>query len=830
MSWLERLLGTGRPPGGNTGPAGTRVQPRAPAASPVLPPVADQPPTLVSGRSDATTGHRIPPPPERLLRGDTGRALTGGSRRPPAPATSVTAGERDRPPALERWSLVAPRDRPARPEDARWVPPGEPVTVQGRTIPGGMLFVSAPSRSGHARAWQAGFTATHIVDPGLKIHWHAPAIPGPHDYCRSYSGLSPNGRAAYLGWIADGRRDPSAPLPFPFLFLCGLERRLLSDDPDPAERALLVAELVRLRGLYRHHGLFEQTSTALLRWVRWREVLARPGWLAGWTPDPNEDSEEMSVPLRLATAWKVAVGERVPFELALATLLCVPPWQGGLPSRHAVTRTRAAFVALMRQRFAARFPKGLKLRNRPSSELTLAYRSLNTGLVVAPLDLGRRLPDPFDLNWSRLVRLCVQAISDLAPHSRAVRPDRSGDATPEAIAALPAELHAVRHAQLRQIDDWLATLPDLARLTTAELWSGCLGSASAPGAGGLRATGSILAGLGYGLEPDPALGRSPALPGGFFQVFRAGGIAPGGDVRAVPGPAFGVGCLAIASLAALSEAGPHGARAGEVEAVIGGLPLAPAEQLRLRAHALGLSATTPKLAALRRAARMVEPAERPRAAALILDLARSAHMVAPRQVALLEALHDALELDRAPIYPALHQGVMSRGATPASANRPAEPGIAGSDGLAGTMPVVLDPAAIGRIREETRGVSELLAAVYADDEPDRTATPAPATPGRPGSGADGPAGLLQRLDAAHAAFLRTLLARRQWPRAEYEAEARRHGLMPDGATETINDWAFDAFDEALVEEEAPIEDGAPIEGWAVMVVNAAALRALEGMA
>ena len=815
---------------------------------------------MVAAPLAGTAGHRIPPQPPGDARRVSALAGASGPVRPFGAAIEDAAAEAGLLLArLDRWSVLADLgDLPVATEGAFWIAPGEPVAIQGRVIPGGMLFVSPQQRSGAIRPWHSGYGATYMVDARLKVHWHAPAAPDPHGFWRSYATLSPGGRAAYLGWIADGRRDPEASAVFPFLFACGLKRRLLSGEPSAPERERLIAELVRLEAIYGRTYLCGQTLTALLRWVCWLEILARPGWLAAWTPDPALDGEDMSLPLRLATALKVAAGERLSFELALSTLLCAPVPQAGGPSRQAVARIRGAFAALMRQRFATAFPRGLKLRDRPSSRLILAYRSPVTGLVASGPALGRRLPDPFDLNWSRLASLCVQALYDLTPYFRAVKPDRSGERTPEALAALPSELYAVRHGDLRRIDDWLATLPDVAQVATAELWSRCCGdgvapgqdSAEAPGARGLRAVATILAGLGYGMEPDPGLGRSPSLPPGVVQVFRVGGIAPGAAVRAMPGPAFCVGCLALASLAALSEAGPHEAAGGEAEAIILGLPLAPVERLRLRAHALALAGAALKPASLRRAAGMVAPAERPGAAALILELARAGHRVAPRQVAVLEAVHDALGVDRALIYPALHRAVAtSRGAAAFVANRPGGPGAAGSDGLATGRPQVLDRDAISRIREETRGVSELLAAVYADDAPGTTASPvraapdpslpdstAPASPvpGLPSSGcraahspapdADGLAGLPPGLDAAHAAFVRALLADAQWPRIAYVAEARRHGLMPDGATETINDWAFDLFDEALIEDGPTSGDGA------TMVVNAAPLRALEGTA
>ena len=41
--------------------------------------------------------------------------------------------------------------------------------------------------------------------------------------------------------------------------------------------------------------------------------------------------------------------------------------------------------------------------------------------------------------------------------------------------------------------------------------------------------------------------------------------------------------------------------------------------------------------------------------------------------------------------------------------------------------------------------------------------------------------------------------------ATFAALAQKHGLFPAGAMETINEWAFDRFEEPLLDEGDPIE-------------------------
>ena len=57
------------------------------------------------------------------------------------------------------------------------------------------------------------------------------------------------------------------------------------------------------------------------------------------------------------------------------------------------------------------------------------------------------------------------------------------------------------------------------------------------------------------------------------------------------------------------------------------------------------------------------------------------------------------------------------------------------------------------------------------------------------------------LDAAHAALLGRLLGSEGMDRSELDDFAKNLRLLPDGAIERINDWGFDRFDEALIEED-----------------------------
>ncbi len=109
--------------------------------------------------------------------------------------------------------------------------------------------------------------------------------------------------------------------------------------------------------------------------------------------------------------------------------------------------------------------------------------------------------------------------------------------------------------------------------------------------------------------------------------------------------------------------------------------------------------------------------------------------------------------------------------------------------------VKIDHARLERLRSETAAVSDLLAGIFVEEPP----APAPeqVTPADVG----GNVARFPGLDAAHSALLGRLLAGDGLDRAELDDIAKDLRLLPDGAIERINDWGFDRFDEALIEED-----------------------------
>ena len=687
----------------------------------------------------------------------------------------------------------SPRQR--RREDARWIPPGSSVRVNGFDIQGGMVYVGHFMSAAPGGGWGADVPAPCLINPALKVDSGQPRIDMDMGYWPSYSDIDPIHRLNYLHWLSSGKRDATFPVGYAFLYFYGLERRLLADDPPPEEEALLVDELERLRNLYSASGSFTGYSTALIDIVRLRRWSAVPPGLDGWKPSLAEQGEAMPMTLRLKLGFMATTGIPLDFDHSMAAMLTIPQYQGGIRRSISVTRTRNEFIDLARRRFAVQFPRGFPLRDRKDSSLALTYRAASRHLEVGiRIDGFKRLPDPLTLTWTKMVELCTRTAEDLTPYARAVGKERVRANTVEAALALPKDFGDTQ--PIIAFKRWLESVPGpLAEVPLAALGRWCFGEAK-PVGGTKQAQqmSAILARVGYGMEPDPSYGspkpRDTVL---LFPVTKG--------VEAIS-TAFQHAGLIATVLASGEGTADHGPRiASELASR---LTLDPTETLRIAARHRVMRGRALPASGLTKLGQSMTAEERTAVAAMSAAVAAACGEVEPSTITALERLHDAFGIERRGLYAILHQGVTTtavRRAEPVVVEQPTP-----SRGFRIPTPPVapipaadfaIDMARVGAILRETRDVAQVLAPIYEDDEP-MEAPPAVEAPvvltgsRFPGLGAD------------HARLLEALCGTGRWGRADYEARARDFSLMPAGAIETINEWAYDALGEELIEDGDPL--------------------------
>ena len=156
--------------------------------------------------------------------------------------------------------------------------------------------------------------------------------------------------------------------------------------------------------------------------------------------------------------------------------------------------------------------------------------------------------------------------------------------------------------------------------------------------------------------------------------------------------------------------------------------------------------------------------------------------------------NDLLSIDTKLLYSDLHS-------MPESSAQGASPVATSANGVEATPGITLNAERIAQLQKETEAVTALLASVFADEQPVETVTEEVASFPEPPQVVAGILGL----DPDQSAFVRRLVSRHSWPKADLIDIAVDMELMLDGTLEHINEAMLDRFDAPLTEGDDPIE-------------------------
>lgn len=669
---------------------------------------------------------------------------------------------------------------PATQSSRTWHPPGVQVTIGSAVISGGMVYVGTST----------GRYGQHdgcFIDPGLPLGTAGAA--GPLGYWPSYQGISPDCRKYYLDWLASGRQAAGTDIGYVFLYFYGLERRLLIDAPPPAEVQALTQELERLRSLYASNSSFERYSRNLLEAVEFLQGAGSPNG-SPFVPDLAIPCGDMPLSLKTAIAREVVAGRPIRFELAAAALFGLRDFW--LTRRDVLEKGRSPFLTVLRARFDAAFPDGFVVRNRKDSCLQPVYRGATAGLNV---DLKARtglrdLPDPVALTWTKLLALAGTTANDLVLYVKmlAYHPTRA-----TSIAGLidcPPELRDSIAVGDRR---WLERLPSPASVPFEELARHTIGAENTKWTvRHRRRISEALSVVGYAMEPGPEDTIERLEDRTVVQVFRCAGDGQSRSMIVASAAA-----MLVASVVKANQGAADKLEAFWLSQLPSRLSLPADQMIRLRARLTWYRTNSVSLPKVKRVLGEATLEEREFCAWSATVAVGASGNADKLQIAVLEAVHDALSVPRTGLYVGLHAGI---GAASVSADGP----VAVSDEVPEALhpiprsPAVAEPTApdtdrLARIRADTERVSAMLADIFTENEP------VPEVPEHAGEGH------FAGLDTEHATLLTKIVASAEWSRQDFDAAAAKIGLMPDGAMEAINEWAFDRYGDALVEDGDPIQ-------------------------
>ncbi|CCQ74218.1 Conserved protein of unknown function [Magnetospira sp. QH-2] len=667
--------------------------------------------------------------------------------------------------------------------------------MSGHGISSGMIYVGKLGKRAH---WE---TPKAYINLDAEVATAGEDVLGAEmPYWPSYSEISPHSRLAYLRWLMGGRRDPEYGIGYVFLFFYGLERRLFVDKAY-TEASNLIQEVNELREVYGDNGSFDRYSQSFLD----AAIFAHDANLGDFIYKPMaEPQRSWELPLRLRVAIGAQIEEKGAIEADLALDWWVASRDRQLPKtvRRVFSELRSVFCL----RFAGKYPEGLKF-NKPKALIRNQYRSASGDFDIR---ISLDIPDVGNLTapLKKIDALAQECIEELKNYSRVKAKNEGKGVSLEAIAQLPADVRSrMPSSAVDKLRAWLEERisHDFASVAVSDIFSVTgVELDGKPTAAKVRRVSSVLDIAGYDLEPHPDFGGKVGI-GQEMVVFRS---EDGAAISA--SEAY----LSVAHTLSLSVAVANAD--GEIcrderihlrEMIAQeGKWLSTPEKVRLAAHLEWLIATPPTWASLQAKLKKLPLDGRRLVARFALATAAADGRIDPGEVKLLEKVYALMEVEKNQLYTDLHalegggqdRPVSVKAAEPTKDYMiPAQPAPQRQvDG-----PVVLDMSRIEQIRQDTHQVSQILSEVFAEPEAAVEDVPEIDTQAE----MESEEGAFVGLDADHTALLEELMARTHWPREDYERLCTEFGLMAEGAIETINDWAFDAHDDAAIEDGETLE-------------------------
>ncbi len=628
-------------------------------------------------------------------------------------------------------------------------------------------------------------------------------------YWPSYRHMSSGQRFEYLRWMAERRRFMPSETGYAFVFFYGLERRALIDRDD---FGAIAKELLRLRDIHakseRFSWSFEQYSASLL----WYLIATTPSQfdeqiVRSLMESTRSWKEEQ---LNAALAWFASTGRTLPNWAAIIVAGQLPQAQRSVVTQ----RVADEFNQLFFKRYRQQFGEGMTISIAAS---TFPYSHQPASAVIAACRCAGPNPLGISVQFKPLAALWNSTVDDLRRLSSVVGREGDGELTPTAWESMPPELRSgIDHPLTVPMCRLVEAQTDGEGRTLVEV-NALAGVCGLESRAKLTPTQSrriceTAEFIGYGLEPDARLSgkgyRAEERVAVFLQISDE-------DVNSQRYSA--AACmlrLGLGLAAADGEVHPDEVSllTKEIERMF---DLNGHEQRRLEALRTLLIREGPDLKGLSSLAASLNRLERQAVGRLLVALAAEDGVVTREEIRAVRKCYKMIGLNENDADSALSSlREMAQGGDDEPVTvRQARQGRAGE-----AIPVPppddeefrLDTSAIRAIMAETREVAGILAEAMGVTESQSEFDPglSKAVPtGGPSAAAviDAvPTRIITDptdLPETCSSLLTTLLTRERWAVPEADQEARKLGLMLNGAVETINEWSVERFGAALIYEE-----------------------------
>ncbi len=682
--------------------------------------------------------------------------------------------------------------------DKGWIPAGKIVEIAGKSIAGGMIYVGKnlkPASNRHHYGTETADPA--LINPSLSVNFRRPDHHGQGmSYWPAYATISPEARAAYLEWLAQGRVSSDAYIGYVFLFFYGLERRVFYDaQKSPEARAEvpdILQEVERLLRLYGHNHSFSGYAYSFLNAARVFYNLP-----LSETDFGERYPESYPLGLKLALARCASQQQAIPSDLAYEWASRMRRW--GTPFERCQAGVRALFIA----RYASHYGEGLKVKAN-KTPIKMEYMPASLSLDRPLSLLNQALPDLTVLSGQPvkgLLELLTSCVQDFEAYSRYLGRNPDAANTLKAKALLPKEalLTEAELIQLQSNYQQRLAAEQMIKLTFSDLTASLPFSlADKPDKAEALAFTQLFEKLGFGIEPDIRFSSNKPQADEQIVLFTLPDQSP-----TEPSPAY-TAALSMLQLAVMVSASDGHIAQEErahfqqhMETLLG---LTPAEKLRLLACSRWLETqSSHSTTGFKKRLEAFDLSQRQELARFLILIANADGRIDPSEIKILKKIYTLLELDPEKVFSDIHAHqtsetgpVLVQPSQSSPGHKIPQPRAAEPD-----PGFTLDLDLIERKLQQTQEVQNILHAIFEEQTDPPAAEPAKQEP----VVSPAPSDLLEGFDARHSALVRELVAHERWERGMFERLCQPHGLMPEGALENINDVCYQLYDDALLEDE-----------------------------
>lgn len=661
-----------------------------------------------------------------------------------------------------------------------WIPKGQSVEVAGITLPHGMVYVGETLKATNNNWGKKQENCLIVPSQSVAKSFSANSNEELW-YWPSYSEISPQCRREYLEWLADGAKDPKINVGYVFLYFYGLERRLFFDrSKEEAEEVL--SEIRRLMEVYgENRSIRWYFSQALAFGELLEDEIKLPP-----LEMPDHQSWELPINIQYVLGKKLKAGEPLVAEDLLIWFL---HHSGSSYSRTPAQRLKSQFIALTHKRLEKVYQHGLKPRT-PKKKLKANYKSASNTFNADFSDLLGDIPDIKSLNspMAHTQKIVDGVMDDLDALSRFLGKNPNKMDSLQAVALLPEEIREeFGGTAANAFVDWLG---DNQLPTLHDLVSKLGQSVTQITKTAYRDIEQVINGVGWNMIPSYGELVGSAKPE--MRVLLRD-KAHGGLSSATFSPIYLLALLEVTLGATVAHADKHvlDQETTHLKAHIERIPaLNLNERTRLHHFVDWLEQEKPNLASLKSKLKSVDKSSKAALCEIGIAIAAADGRIAPEEVKVLEEVFRAAGMEQADLYSSLHAMGGQKSTQKTSK-------VKGHNDSA----ITLDRDKINETLQDTAKASHLLSSIFIEEnlpsiqsEDANESDPQDTQVRSPYAG----------LDRTHGQLLQKLLEQSEWPRAAYQKLAAEYQLLADGAMEVINEWAYDTYGDALLEDNDPI--------------------------